>query len=326
MPMTSGTERMRVVFEESCAGELLFLSSEAAAVARDVSAGAGRTVRVDGLEVPRSLATRLAAFWGDRVLYWELLLVAEVAGHLIGPLAPEGIEVDFAAACDHLPLDPLLRSEPERDRAVVRERLRGLASDKRLRRRYVRLLVELWSFFEPDWRANRLPLVTRAIEACRSLGVEGAPWPGILKSSAPPSEAWDGAWERAHEDGSAIVGVCAYGGSLVLDLPGTQFFAMSIIERPTVDRERAGELSRRMRAISDPTRLVLLQLLAEAPRTVGELAILLEVSQPTVSNHVKLLREVGLVSPARSGDRRALSLDRGALERLFADVDRLLGR
>jgi DNA-binding transcriptional ArsR family regulator len=54
-------------------------------------------------------------------------------------------------------------------------------------------------------------------------------------------------------------------------------------------------------ALADPTRILLLYRLAEAPQNVGELASSLHISQPTVSRHLKLLRERGMVTSTRHG-------------------------
>jgi DNA-binding transcriptional ArsR family regulator len=54
-------------------------------------------------------------------------------------------------------------------------------------------------------------------------------------------------------------------------------------------------------ALSDPTRLLILYLLAEKPRNVTELANELNVIQPTTSRHLKVLRERGLAYAVRQG-------------------------
>ena len=77
-------------------------------------------------------------------------------------------------------------------------------------------------------------------------------------------------------------------------------------------------------ALADPTRIMLLYLLADGPKNVGELGAALEINQPTVSRHLKVLRERGLVDTERQGtviiyhltDRRviqALDLLRSAM-------------
>ena len=54
-------------------------------------------------------------------------------------------------------------------------------------------------------------------------------------------------------------------------------------------------------ALADPTRILLLYRLAEGPQNVGELATALNISQPTVSRHLKVLRERGMVTTTRYG-------------------------
>lgn len=48
--------------------------------------------------------------------------------------------------------------------------------------------------------------------------------------------------------------------------------------------------------IADPTRRTILDLLRERPHMVGELADVLDITQPGVSKHLRILREVGLVN------------------------------
>jgi DNA-binding transcriptional ArsR family regulator len=54
-------------------------------------------------------------------------------------------------------------------------------------------------------------------------------------------------------------------------------------------------------ALADPTRLILLYALSDQPRNVTELTQELNVPQPTVSRHLKVLREGGLVKATRQG-------------------------
>src|SRR6202142_2402933 len=54
-------------------------------------------------------------------------------------------------------------------------------------------------------------------------------------------------------------------------------------------------------ALSDPTRLLLLYALSEGPRNVTELTNELNITQPTTSRHLKILRERGLVTTFRQG-------------------------
>lgn len=62
-------------------------------------------------------------------------------------------------------------------------------------------------------------------------------------------------------------------------------------------------------AIGDPTRRAILERLAAGPRPVGELASDLPVSRPAVSQHLKVLKEAGLVTDRQAGTRRIYQLD-----------------
>jgi DNA-binding transcriptional ArsR family regulator len=57
-------------------------------------------------------------------------------------------------------------------------------------------------------------------------------------------------------------------------------------------------------ALVDPTRRRILDLLRERPRLVGELVDLLEMSQPGISKHLRVLREAGLVHVRQDAQRR----------------------
>ncbi|HEY4348478.1 MAG TPA: metalloregulator ArsR/SmtB family transcription factor [Gaiellaceae bacterium] len=61
---------------------------------------------------------------------------------------------------------------------------------------------------------------------------------------------------------------------------------------------------RTIEALADPTRRAVFEHLNEHPMAVGELAAHLPVSRPAVSQHLKVLKEAGLVSERRDGTRR----------------------
>lgn len=66
-------------------------------------------------------------------------------------------------------------------------------------------------------------------------------------------------------------------------------------------------------ALGDPTRRRIFEALRGGPRSVGELADGLPVSRPAVSQHLRVLREAGLVSDTRSGTRRLYRVDASGL-------------
>src|SRR4030065_2525723 len=66
--------------------------------------------------------------------------------------------------------------------------------------------------------------------------------------------------------------------------------------------------SQRCEGLADPTRILILYSLAESPRNVGDLAEALGTPQPTISRHLRLLRERGMVHAERIGPAVRYSL------------------
>jgi DNA-binding transcriptional ArsR family regulator len=74
-------------------------------------------------------------------------------------------------------------------------------------------------------------------------------------------------------------------------------------------------------ALGDPTRRDIFARIAERPRAVGELARELPVSRPAVSQHLKVLKDAGLVVDRADGTRRVYSADPAGLAALRAQLD-----
>jgi DNA-binding transcriptional ArsR family regulator len=73
-----------------------------------------------------------------------------------------------------------------------------------------------------------------------------------------------------------------------------------------------------LEALADPTRRAVFELLREGPRAVGDLARDLPVSRPAVSQHLRVLKEAGLVTERRNGTRRLYRIDPGGVDALRA--------
>jgi DNA-binding transcriptional ArsR family regulator len=78
----------------------------------------------------------------------------------------------------------------------------------------------------------------------------------------------------------------------------------------------------RWTALGDPTRREIFERLAERPQAVGELASGLPVSRPAVSQHLKVLKEAGLVVDRAVGNRRIYQLNPDGVDALRAQLDR----
>ncbi len=75
-------------------------------------------------------------------------------------------------------------------------------------------------------------------------------------------------------------------------------------------------------ALGDPTRRAIFEQLREGPRAVGEIAAKLPVSRPAVSQHLRVLKDAGLVTERPDGTRRLYRLDPDGLAELRGYFDR----
>jgi DNA-binding transcriptional ArsR family regulator len=80
-----------------------------------------------------------------------------------------------------------------------------------------------------------------------------------------------------------------------------------------------------IQALTHPDRRAILRLVAARALPVGELAQRLGVSQPAASQHLKVLRDAGLVQGRVDGRRRLYQVDLDGLQRLRAELDDLWG-
>jgi DNA-binding transcriptional ArsR family regulator len=74
-------------------------------------------------------------------------------------------------------------------------------------------------------------------------------------------------------------------------------------------------------ALADPTRRAIFERLARGPRAVGELAREFPVSRPAVSQHLRVLKDAGLVTDRRDGNRRVYTVDRTGVDVMRAYFD-----
>ena len=74
-------------------------------------------------------------------------------------------------------------------------------------------------------------------------------------------------------------------------------------------------------ALGDRTRRTIFARLAAAPSAVGELAATLPVSRPAVSQHLKVLKDAGLVIDERAGARRIYRVNQTGLGQMRAELD-----
>ncbi len=278
--------------------------------------------------VRRSLGPEVDAFWADGQGHYSSDIV--VLAVRSGTLGDEDLGKFFESLGDaELYAGPLesLRSETPADRGLIAGRFKRLRNDEALRRRYVAFLRKVWAEFEGDWRSvGRAAVVAEVAEWERSLKA-GTPYMRVLRKS----HLWKGRpdldemAEAAMRDGKLVLTPCWYGGSIhLLEIGGVIYLGRGIRYEQLEYRKVAAEVAASIKAIADPTRLAILLWLARRSASVTELADHFDLSQPTISAHVQVLRAAGLLDEKTAGRSAKLSASEEGVRRLLSTVERSL--
>ncbi|MEX1308339.1 MAG: metalloregulator ArsR/SmtB family transcription factor [Eubacteriales bacterium] len=83
-------------------------------------------------------------------------------------------------------------------------------------------------------------------------------------------------------------------------------------------------ISQHCKALSDENRIKILELLKPGNVCACELLERLQITQPTLSHHMKILVESGLVLPKKDGKWVRYSLDQSALQNLMHEIEKLI--
>ena len=303
------------------------------------AAGRGRWTQewVTALETQApELAARIEGFWHDPGYYkWaELSLIGDAAGVLFDDRAA----IDWAAleraAAANVPIGALTTEEDDVRELIVR-RLRELHEDEHRRTAYFDLLKAFWVFLAPFYERDGRPAAVRLAAEIRDELAAGRELRAIL----PPNhlsqlERFAPQMAEAEREGRIVIvalGLSGIGSGL-LDLPGGMVVSYSPETRnsPEQLREVAERIAGQMKVLSDPTRVTLLLMLVHGPRSITDLARTQGLSQPTVSVHVKILREAGLLeSQGGRGKKlyfappeRVRELLQGAIDEVQANVEK----
>lgn len=243
---------------------------------------------------------RVSNFWDDALPEWiEFGVYADAAGAL-WDLDPRRLIRQLpGVASRNIPL-PAMESETPEVRAMVGQRLERLRTDPQLRERYATLLVEAWEKLEPYWeRGGRQAANELAQEMQRRLE-SGTDFRQLLPERH---------FARRESHAQLVAGAVA-SGRLVLVPLGLAGIGMGMLDFPSAlvvsvgpdsdkghvsQREKVERAAGRFKVLSDPTRLSMLASLIVYDSSISELASGFDVSQPTASVHVKMLREAGLL-------------------------------
>ncbi len=269
------------------------------------------------------LADRVRNFWNDsseETCFTEMQVLAQHAGAL-GATDPDELWSAIEDAVATVPLDLAMPSESPEEREIYLGRFRRLRESPAVLRSYLDLLEEVWGPVDDMWQ-QALPIIEEAgrhvvaqYERGRSLELLIPAGCDILQERLPEIL---GSVEAGHP--LLFVPCLFFGSSMYVEVSGLVVIGTGVGQGDVVARARTESVARRLKAVADPTRLALLHSLATAPSTVGELAVLFRLAQPTVSMHVKVLRQSGLVRSERQGGRLRLTADAAAVERLLGEV------
>jgi DNA-binding transcriptional ArsR family regulator len=269
------------------------------------------------------LAERVRTFWDDGAEepgFTEMQVLVQQAG-AVSTTDPAALWGAIEAAVPTVPLDLPMPSESPEDREIFLDRFRRLQESPELLRSYLDLLREVWAPIDELWQ-QALPVIEEAgrhllaqYERGQSLETFIPKGCDILDARLPEILA-------TVEAGKPLLFVpCLFfGTSMYIEVGDLVIIGTGVGQGDTLARARTESVARRLKAVADPTRLALLHSLATAPSTVGELAVLFRLAQPTVSMHIKVLRQNGLVRSERHDGRVRLSADAAAVELLLDEL------
>ena len=81
-----------------------------------------------------------------------------------------------------------------------------------------------------------------------------------------------------------------------------------------------------IRALADPTRREILRMLREKDLAAGEIAARFDMTAPTVSHHLSVLKEAGLVQAERNGRSVVYSLDTTVVQEFLGEMMNFFGK
>ena len=267
----------------------------------------------------------LNAFWDDGVRgFTELIVLGKRSGTLFDSDLDRFLGRLDATAKATWPR-PSLLSEPPQEQEPLRERLARLRSDATLRRRYVDVLQEVWNAVDNEWEETGRKAVTAETSLWNRRLRDGDTYLEILGrtrlwKSRPELDAMA---DAAAAEGALVLSPGWFFGDIhVVELDGDVYLGRGVRFGMDDDEVRkvAAQVASSVKALADPTRVSILLRLAQKPASVTEIARHFNLSQPTISAHVQVLREARLIDETPSGRSAMLSASEEGLRRLFANA------
>ena len=254
---------------------------------------------------PPELEAQIRGLWGDgECCFTELLVLADRAG-VLRETDFDRVLAGLAQTAASPPRFEALESESPDDQVRFRDRIDRLYRDPDLRQRWLGLLGDVWAVAAPGWQHGRPSVELYAGEVRGKLArrtyadleqLTCCDFHGMLPRLVH---------RYAGEDRPVLVLPTWFAHrSFVLSLPDQVLVTVAVAARAPGPTAQTRERARRFKALADPTRLAILEATGYRPHTIGELAQAMRVAQPTVSTHVRILRDAGLIGPVADGSRR----------------------
>jgi len=260
----------------------------------------------------------------------ELLPAADQAGSIRGDDNTRLLAWLTTGAGGRPVTDYELLTEPPADRSGIRARVRRLKEDVETRRAYRDLIGEVWQLAAGEWKLRGRQAVVEACDRWRSRLDSGTPTEDLMPPRHPLTYAdrlgFDDIFEARAEFALSPLYFCLSGGQVV-DLTDHVHISVPASDLLPIRKLRdAAFVADRLRVLAEPTRVHILIQLLSAPAGVMDLARVLHMSQPTVSGHLKVLRQAGLVQPRRTAHRTVFTGSRKRIERLLEDARATIAR
>jgi len=254
----------------------------------------------------------VSAFWPDQIRgFTEMVVLAERSGSLHDS-EMRGFFAGVERAATSNAATPSLLSESPAERSAIGRRLEVLRTDADVRARYISLLKEVWEAVRVEWEQTGRAAVIAATREWQKQLAEGITYPDLLERTRlwPARPDLEEVADADAADGRMVLTPGWFFGDIhVVELDGWMYLGRGIRSHSDADQRHTAEhVAKTLKAFADPTRLAILMSLARQPASVTEIARNFKLSQPTVSAHVQLLREAGVVEDRPAGRSSLLSV------------------
>lgn len=264
---------------------------------------------------------------------YDLFWIAALAGY-IADVNPDSFLERFPQLVDRAWVEwrGLVHSVAESPELMAARTVRlETFQDPDFQQTYVTLLRELWAEVGPMWEQDGLPIVQVECARIQQKLQEGE---DILTLLPPKHFLTFEKYAQIVKDADVAHDLVitplyfSQGGYLIdTEIKGLPLYVgYSPLHEGMhhATATKAADIAVKLKAFSDPTRLTLLATIAELDVTVGDLAKVLDITQPSVSGHLRLLEKAGLVTVKRRGVKAFYRANKAAIEVVLKEAGDLL--